>query len=52
MGFIFYKNYLVEEKVNEVKQNNLKIENLDSTEKQVEKNDETNLIKNLKYKLS
>ena len=49
MGFIFYKNYLVEEKVNEVKQNNLKIENLDSTEKQVEKNDETNLIKNLKY---
>ena len=49
MGFIFYESYLVEKKVNEVQQNIVKIENPDSTEKQVEKNDETNLIKNLKY---
>ena len=49
MGFIFYESYLVEKKVYEVQQNTVKIENPDSTEKQAENNDETNLIKNLKY---
>ena len=49
IGFIFYENYFVEKEVNQVKQNIKKIENSDSTEIQVEKNDETNLIKNLKY---
>ena len=49
MGFIFYENYFVEKEVNEVKENTTKIENIDSNKIEVEKNDETNLIKNLKY---